>query len=150
MACDFTLIKAAIILLAASAGRDYDLIVMTNEQGGLAMWRELFPKVLKWNISALFLILGLYFIFLVDRGGHIGPLILAIFSFGIVYWLYKTSGFSRQTAAVSALVLVASWAAARYLALDGGIFSMGFYADWIVWNLLLGTPSMTFAYLKFK
>lgn len=115
------------------------------------MWRELFPKVLKWDISAFFFILGIYFLALVEQGGHVGPLILALFSFGIVYWQYKKSDkMPWQVALASALVLAASWAAARYISLDYGVFGFGFYPAWTAWTIFLGTPVIAFAHQKYS
>ncbi len=112
--------------------------------------RDAFPKVVKWNISAFFLILGLYFMLLVEGTGNIQPIILAIFCFGIVYWLFKAkSEMSWQINFASALSLIIAGAAATYSGVTYGLLGMGFYPAWIGWTFLLGTPIMAYTYKNY-
>lgn len=110
----------------------------------------LVPKILKWYTSAFFLIWGLGFLVMVKQHDHVGPLILAMFSFGIVYWQFKSrSDLSRQVIIASIMVLLAAAGASYYAYLDTFPFNQGFFAAWAAWTLLLGTPVIGWTYWKY-
>lgn len=112
--------------------------------------RELLPKVLKWMLSVFFLILGVSFLYRVHENGHPGPLILAVFSFGLVYWQYKSvKDIPKQVAIATALVMVAGGIAGYYVPLNEFPFNFGFFIDWAACSLIAGTPVIAWAYNKY-
>ncbi|MCB9990829.1 MAG: hypothetical protein H6867_05550 [Rhodospirillales bacterium] len=112
---------------------------------------ELIPKIIKWNIQVIFSILGLYFFILVKEIGHIGPMILGIFCFGIVYWMHKTSQeLAWQIAVTTVGILIVSGTLANYGILDWGLYGAGFYTSWIAWTVTIGSPAIGYAYKKFS
>lgn len=114
------------------------------------MFMELFPKVLKWALSAFFLIMGLSFLISVQQTGHPGPIILAIFSFGIVFWLYRSaSEVPWQVAIASLLIFAAAAGAALYIPVYSFPFNINFFLAWAAWSLIIGIPAIALAYRKY-
>lgn len=115
------------------------------------MWRELFPKILKWVISIFFLILGMSFLAMVENSGNPGPLILAVFSFGVVYWLYKSvNEIPKQVALTTLAILLITAGCAYFVVINSFPFNMGFYTAWSAWAIMLGVPIITLTYWKYS
>lgn len=111
---------------------------------------SLIPKVIKWCVSAFFLIWGVGFLVMVKQLDHIGPLILAMFSFGIVYWQYKSRNEIPREVAIASLAVVAlAGAASWFLFIDAFPFNQSFFAAWSAWTLLIGIPVIGWTYWKY-
>ncbi|PJB69236.1 MAG: hypothetical protein CO093_10905 [Alphaproteobacteria bacterium CG_4_9_14_3_um_filter_47_13] len=114
------------------------------------MWLNLFPKVIKWCFSTLFLMLGILFLAMTKEGGTPGPIILALFSFGAVYWMYKSvSDIPKQVAFATVAIYGAGAAAAMYIPLDHFPLNTNFFIAWLCWSLMIGTPVIAFVYHKY-
>lgn len=114
------------------------------------MWVDLFTKTLKWSVSAFFLILALLFLDMVRTSGNIEPIILAIFSFGIVYWLYRSANeIPWQIGAASLVILTLTAGVALYVPFDHFPFNVNFYLAWASWTVALGAPVIAILYRKY-
>jgi len=87
---------------------------------------------------------------MVKQNGHPGPLILALFSFGIVYWQYKSrSEIPWQVAVASVAILAVAGAAALFLPVALFPFNAGFFPAWCGWSLLIGIPAIAWTYWNY-
>ncbi len=117
---------------------------------------DLIPKVLKWLVSALFFILAMKMLNLTMNGAS-WSLIIAIFSFGIIYWQYTSkSAMGKPVMLASIGVLICTAAAALYLPawlpfFPSGFFPFngGFFMDWGGLTVLLGGPVMAWVFDKY-
>jgi hypothetical protein len=106
-------------------------------------------KTIGWLISMSFVISGLFFAQVMTDTGSIEPMILVIFSFGIVFWLSKTTYETSKKVMGSSLgMLILSAAVAKYIVADllAEWFGIGFYFSWEICMLALGGPVMAYVF----
>lgn len=113
---------------------------------------EIFVKLLKWLVSISFFIFGIYCLRMTFEDNTIRPVILAIFSLGIVYWFSKATYEASKKIFLTGLVvvLVAGLAARIFiwtvlLALG---YEIGYYMTWELCSVAAGVPVMTYAFWK--
>ena len=112
----------------------------------------LFVKVLKWFVSVSFFILGIYLLRQTTENDDIRPLILVIFSLGVVYWMSKeTYEASKKVFLIGLGVVLLAGVAARLLVwpmlMDADVY-IGYYMTWELCALAVGIPVMTYVFWK--
>lgn len=112
------------------------------------MWRDIFPKVMKWYVSAFCTIWGIAFLKLVNEG-MIEALILAMFCFGMVYWQYKSrSEFPKPVLIATVITAALTVTCTMYIGIDAFPFNLGFFPALSGWAFVIGVPAATWAYIK--
>ena len=101
--------------------------------------------MMKWSVSVFFAITGVYCLMMVQANDDIRPMFIAILSFGIVYWMYKTKDdIPKAVMFMTLFVVIASYGAMLYapyyLDLHQKIFTQYQYAAWLSWAFLGGWP----------
>ena len=109
-------------------------------------------KYLKWFVGIAFFIAGIYFIQLTAKTG-IQPAILAVFCFGMTFWLSKSTYESSKAVMVgSTVTVVGSGFLSRYFLGDFVANTFGldlnFYVWWLATSFILGIPVMLYAFKK--
>ncbi len=107
-------------------------------------------KYLKWYIGIAFFIAGIYFIQLT---AHIGikPAILAIFCFGMTFWLSKSTYESSKPIMIGSTVTVvgAGFLSRYFLVFHAPLgLDLNFYVWWLASAFLTGIPVMGYAFKK--
>ena len=112
---------------------------------------HIFVNVLKWLISVSCFILGVFSLRWAMEDNTVSPMFMVVFSFGIVYWMSKTTYEASKMLFLAGLgVVLVSGLASRflvwpYVTLDIGI---GYYVTWELCTLALGIPVMGYAFWK--
>jgi len=113
---------------------------------------QLFINTLKWVTSTSFFILGVYCLRLATDEGTIKPIILVIFSFGIVYWMsHSTYEASKKVFLTGLALVLAVGLATRFyiwpllLSYD---WDIGYYMSWGLSTIVLGIPIMGVVFWK--
>ena len=118
--------------------------------GGLMA--HIFVNTLKWLISVSFFILGVFSLRWAMADNTVSPMFVVVFSFGIVYWMSKTTYEASKKLFLTGLgvVLVAGlasrWIVWPYITLD--LYGLGYYMTWELCTLVVGIPVMGYLFWK--
>lgn len=114
----------------------------------------MFFRYLKWFISALFLIGGIYFLKMATET-DIKPMMGAIMCFAVVFWTSKTTYEGSKNVMIGSTIVLGGSAGLAHLVtlFAGGYLSSlyldpGFYFWWIVLTFLTGMPVMFYIFKK--
>ena len=106
-----------------------------------------FTRFFKWLVSISAFIYGCSFLMMIEGSGHIGPLILAIFCFGIVYWMSSnTYEGSKKIFFATAAIIVGTGFIPMYFNPPVMIFEIGYYFSWNIWAAAIGFPVMWYLF----
>lgn len=106
---------------------------------------DIFTKTMKWFFCSSFFVLGVFFFYLSDYNQDPKPIILGLFSFGVVYWLSKSFyELPKKLLLTNFGVLIASAVVAHYV-LD---FGLNFFIAWYGWLAIIGIPVMAYTFTK--
>lgn len=112
----------------------------------------IFAKVLKWLVSVSFFVLGVYLLRLAMENDDIRPLILVIFSFGVVFWMSKeTYEASKRIFLIGLGIVLIAGVVARFVLwplLLTMNFMLGYYMTWELCTLAAGIPVMAYVFWK--
>ena len=114
------------------------------------MKMEIFLKSLKWLIAAGLFIIGIVCLVYVRDHHTVKPMIISIFSFGLVFIMYKTNDLNKPLLFSSISILAGAFLLNVFVAIDHPVFTYNFYLAWWLWCAVIGLPGMSFAYKKFK
>ena len=110
-----------------------------------------FVKFLKWIISVAFLIIGAAFLQKFSDTGSIRPVGIVIMSFGIVFWMSKsTYEGPKKIFIISLILLGVAWALTHIFtgAFISAFTGLGFYTSWFLTTAAIGTPTMIYTFIK--
>jgi hypothetical protein len=110
-----------------------------------------FVKLIKWIISVGFLIIGAAFLQKFSDTGSIRPVGIVIMSFGIVFWMSKSTYEAPKKVFLISLGIIIAGAILTHLftgAFIGAFTGFHYYTSWFLTTAALGVPAMFYTFIK--
>jgi len=108
-------------------------------------------KILRWLISVIALILGVYFMNMASIMETIKPLAGAMLCFAIVFWMSKVTYEASKRVFFTTVGLLVISGMLSYFFLQGYLLhyiNIGFYMTWALAITIMGIPAMVYTYKK--
>ena len=112
---------------------------------------KIFFKTLRWYISVIFLILGIYGMTALANGDDIRPVALIVVSFGFVFWLSKATYEASKKVFSTGMAILVGCGILSFV-LEAYVVSyyvdIGFYRLWGLLAGVIGFPVMARTFAK--